>query len=310
MARTVLSFYCDDTNPYSAPPEAFGTFLDFVAAEGIAGEASAILGYRWAEYGLLSRPRTDAQRAFVAQLARADACGIDTHCELLTHGGVYDWEADNVPEGAIHEGVWTYEPDVSVEAYESYLEHIIAEGERIGVRFSGVTWPGCGCDACTQRFQALRERGITEPNPNVWQALLILARRNRFRRPSVPCFVASWVEQCAARLTAGEGDYGVYDLPPTAADRFGIWLNAPDRVDADYYISADGRSGRLVDVVRAGAPYCLFYAHWQGLNPVNGVGWDAFTRVVGRVHQHLGDQTVWMRPSDYTDALLHERAHP
>ena len=306
MGRTVLSFYCDDTNPYSAPPEAFKAFLDFASSEGIAGESSVILGYQWAEQGLLSRPTTDIQRAFIEQLPRAYACGIDSHCELLTHGGLYDLRANCVPEGAIHEGVWTYEPDVSVETYESYLEHIIAEGERIGVRFTGVTWPGCGCDSCAQRYQVLRERGVTQPNPHIWRALLNLAKRGGFRGHTVPCFVASWVEQCAARPMAIEGEHAVYDLPPTAADRFGLWLNASDKVDADYYITADGRSGRMVDLVRAGAPYCIFYAHWQGLNPANGVGWDAFRQVVARTRKHLGDRVVWMRPSEYTDQLLRE----
>jgi hypothetical protein len=304
MNKTVLSFYCDDTNPYCAPPEAFKTFLDFAGSEEIAGEASVILGYQEAEHGLLSRADTDIQRAYVEQLPRAYDCGIDAHCELMTHGGLYDWAAGRAPEGAIHEGVWTYEPAVSVEEYESYFEKIIAEGARIGVRYTGVTWPGCGCEACARRHQELRAQGVTEPNPHIWRALLNLARRGRFRGRTVPCFVASWVEQCAARLMAGEDEYGVYDLPPTAADRLGSWVNDPARADADYYITADGQAGRIVELVRAGAPYCIFDAHWQGLNPANGVGWAAFTQMVARVQKHLRDQVVWMRPSDYTDQLL------
>ena len=82
-----------------------------------------------------------------------------------------------------------------------------------------------------------------------------------------------------------------------------LWLNRPDDADADYYITADGASGRIVELVRAGVPYCLFYAHWQGLNPSNGAGWDAFTRVIGRVQKHLSDRIVWMRPSAFTAAL-------
>ncbi len=50
--------------------------------------------------------------------------------------------------------------------------------------------------------------------------------------------------------------------------------------------------------------YCLFYSHWQGLNPANGVGWSAFQTLVARVQKHLRDQVIWMRPSEYTDTLL------
>jgi len=304
MHKTVLSFYCDDTSPYDLPMGTFKTFLDFVSSEGIAGESSVILGYRFAEHGLLSHPTTDLEYAYVEQLQRAFACGIDTHMELMTHQGLYDFQADHVPEGAVHEGVWLYEPAISVEVYESYFEHIVAEGEKIGVRFTGLTWPGCGCEVCTRRYRELRAGGFTEINPNVWQALLNLAKRARFRGHTVPCFIGSEEEQYAVRLKAGDGVCGVYDLPPNAADRFGIWLNDPDYVDADYYISADGESGRIVELVRAGAPYCLFYAHWQGLNPANGVGWEAFTRVIGRIQKFLRDRVVWMRPSACTDQVL------
>jgi hypothetical protein len=92
--------------------------------------------------------------------------------ELMTHWGLYDFEHDCMPQEAGHEGTWLYEPDVSVDAYESYFQHII------------------------------------------------------------------------------------------------------------------------VELVRARAPYCLFYAHWQGLNPATGVGWDAFTGVVERVQKHLWDRMV------------------
>jgi hypothetical protein len=298
MNKTVLSFYVDDTGPYGRPVEAFKTFVDFVAGEGIAGESSVILGLGKEAHGLLSRPTTREQEAYIEQLRRAFDCGLDAHMELMTHGGVYDFARGCVPEGAAHEGVWLHEPEVSVAEYQSYFDHVIAEGERIGVRFTGVTWPGCGCEVCTKRYAALRQEGVTETSPHVWQALLNLARAGRFRGRTVPCFTLTPRDELM--LMAGDGEYGVYEFMPNAQDRFGIWENDPAKVDADYYITADGQSGRIVELVRAGAAYCLFYAHWQGLNPANGVGWEAFRQVVSRVRRFLGDQVIWMRPSEYT----------
>ncbi|MCK4374598.1 MAG: hypothetical protein KAX19_04685, partial [Candidatus Brocadiae bacterium] len=135
MDKTVLSFYCDDTSPYVAGADAFRTFLDFVKSEGIAGESSVILGIGAEAHGLLSRPTTDNERAYIEQVQRAFECGVDTHMELMTHGGLYDFERDCVPQDAIHEGLWLHEPEVSVRAYESYFGHVIEEGEKIGVRF-------------------------------------------------------------------------------------------------------------------------------------------------------------------------------
>jgi hypothetical protein len=303
MEKTILSFYCDDTNPYCAPPEAFKIFLDFAASEGIAGEASVILGYEWAEHGLISRPTTDIQSAYLEQIQRAFSCGIDSQFELMTHGGLFDFENNCIPAGAIHEGLWLFEPDVTTEEYETYFNAILSEGHRVGVRFTGLTQPGCGCETCNRRHQELRSGNQSDPNPNVWQALLNLAKRGKFRGPTVPCFFGRALEQGTARRMASDGSYGVYNLSPNMEDRLGLWLNARDWADADYYITADGQSGRIVDFVRAQAPYCMFYSHWQGLNPVNGVGWKAFTQVVQRVQKHLHEEVIWMRPSEFTSML-------
>ena len=309
MPKTVMSFYCDDTNPYVAPPAAFATFLDFVRDEGIAGESTVLLGYEAGSRGLLSSRRSEIERAYIAQLQRAFSCGIDTHMELMTHGGLFDFGANHVPADAIHEGVWLFEPGVSVDEYEAYFSHIIDEGERIGIRFTGLTQPGCGCDACVKRYRELATRGITEanPNPSMFRALLNLAQRGRFRGKTVPLFIGSGGDACAARGVAAEGDCAVYDLPPNATDRFGLWLNAIDKVDTDYYITEEGQAGRIVESVRAQDPYCIFYCHWQGLNPANGVGWNAFKTVIRRIGKHLSKQVIWQRPSAYTDQLSASR---
>jgi hypothetical protein len=116
MSKTALSFYLDDTSPYGRPTGTFERFLDFVSAEGIAGESSVILGMGWKEFGLLSRPATEIQKQYIEQLQRGFGCGIDAHMELMTHGSLFDFATHRVPEGAPHEGVWLHEPEVPVAA--------------------------------------------------------------------------------------------------------------------------------------------------------------------------------------------------
>ena len=296
--KTVLSFYCDDTGPYTAGTEAFETFLNYCAEQGIAGESSVILGARGRS---MTRDPSREEQAYHEQVRRARECGVDAHMELMTHRGLFDFEANREPEGAVHEGLWLHEPGITVDQYERYFAAILAEGERAGVRFTGLTWPGCGCDPCKRRYAELRAGGHTEPNPAVWKALLNLAKQGKFRGRTVPCFFRASEKDYGIHQKASDGEYAVYDLMPNAMDHFGIWENNPDRVDPDYYITADGKSGIVVRHVREGAPYCLWYAHWQGLNPTGGVGWRAFTTVVERIHKHLRDRVVWLRPSDVTD---------
>ncbi len=304
--KTVLTFYVDDTNPYIAGVEPFREFLDFVKANGIAGESSMILGFSWEEHGLISRPKTAEQRAYIGQLRRAYDCGIDSRMELMTHDGLLDFRTGRAPVGIEHEGIWLYEPKVSLDEYQSYFSHIIAEGNRIGVRFTGVTWPGCSCGACVKRDAELGKDGVLTENPNLWKALLNLAKQGEFRGPTVPCFILGGDGEHPVKMMAGEGKFGIYDLYPHAKDHFGIWENNPARVDADYYISADGESGKIAERILARKPHCVFYAHWQGVNPASGVGWGAFKEVVGRVHKHYADRVVWKRPSALAE-LFHRR---
>jgi hypothetical protein len=296
--KTILSFYCDDTGPHAAGAKAFATFLDYCAEQRIAGESSCIPGSSGRS---MPRKPSEEEQAFLQQVQRAWECGVDTHMELMTHSGLFDFAANRVPEGAVHEGLWLHEPEVTVEQYEAYFGNILAEGQRAGIRFTGLTWPGCGCEVCKRRYAELRAGGHSEPNPAAWKALLHLAQQGKFRGRTVPCFFEASETKFGIHRKAAEGECAVYDLMPNARDYFGIWENNPKRVDPDYYITADGKSGIVVRHVRAGAPYCIWYAHWQGLNPAKGVGWRAFTAVVERIGKHLRDRVVWMRPSEITD---------
>lgn len=296
--RTVLSFYCDDTSPYVAGAKAFQTFLDYCAEQRIAGESSAILGMGGHS---MCRQTTDEEQAFLQQVARAWDCGVDTHMELMTHQGLFDFDANRSKKDAPHEGLWLHEPNVTVEQYQQYFAKILAEGRRAGVKFTGFTWPGCGCEVCQRRYAELRAGGHADPNPAMWTALLNLAKQGSFRGRTVPCFFGSSETAYGLHRKAADGPHGVYDLMPNAQDRFGIWENNPARVDPDYYITANGKSGIIVRHVLAAAPYCIWYAHWQGLNPAKGVGWAAFTTVIRRIREHLHDRVVWMRPSEITD---------
>ncbi len=296
--KTILSFYCDDTGPAKAGVKAFSTFLDYCAEQGIRGESSAILG---ASGHSMAREPNEEEAAYLAQVRRAWTCGIDSHMEIMTHQGLFEFASNREPAGVIHEGLWLHEPLVTVQEYERYFANIVEEGKRANLLFTGLTWPGCSCDACTRRYAQLRSSGQTKPNPAFWSALLNLARQGRFRSRTVPCFFDASESDFGIHLKASDGQFAVYDLMPNAMDRFGIWENNPARVDPDYYITEDGKSGIIVQRVENGAPYCIWYAHWQGLNPGNGVGWRAFTMVVERVRKHLRERVVWMRPSDITN---------
>lgn len=105
--KTILSFYCDDTSPYGVGTGTFQTFLDYCGEQRIAGESSAILGLGGHS---MTRNPSEEEQAFLKQLVGAWDCGVDTHMETMTHGGLFNFDADCVPATAVHEGLWLHEP--------------------------------------------------------------------------------------------------------------------------------------------------------------------------------------------------------
>ena len=293
--KMILSFYLDDTSPAIAGPEALHTFLEFCKKNGVKGESTVVLGY---DGGSMANNPDSTEMKFLEYAAMSYESGIDTHMEIMTHHELFDFEAGKMHETGIHEGLWLHEPDVTIEDYRQYFSNILDHGDRAGIKFTGFTWPGCGCDACSTRYGELREEGPLKFNTVVFEALLDQVKKDKFRTRVIPIFYESSETDYDIIQKASDGAFAVYDLMPNAEDKFGIWENSTEWVDPDYYLTEDGQSGILVKHLQDDAPYCIWYMHWQGLNPESGVGWEAFKTVVERIETHLGDQVVWMRPSD------------
>jgi hypothetical protein len=293
--KMVLSFYMDDTNPEIVKAQAFKYFLDYCHAYGIKGESSLIPGYNGES---ITDDPDDNGKFYIWQAKQAYEKGIDSHMEIMTHNTLFDFRNGRKNEGGIHEGLWLHEPAVTADEYEKYFSAVIAEGEKSGLRFTGLTWPGCGCQDCTKRYAELKSKGPLHLNPAVFDALLNLSKSGKFRTRVITIFYESNETDYGIFRRASDGKNGVYDLMPNCQDHFGIWENSDEHVDPDYYISGDGKSGIIIRHLEDNAPYCMWYMHWQGVNPENGKGWKAFQTVNERIRKYLSDKVVYMRPSD------------
>ena len=297
--KMILSFYMDDTNPEIVKAEAFRYFLDFCNGYGIKGESSVILGYGGSS--IIQDP-SDNHKLYLWQAKQAYNKGIDTHMEIMTHSTLFNFSENRKNESGIHEGLWLHEPSVTKAEYLAYFSSILDEGEKGGIRFTGLTWPGCGCEVCTARYAELRKEGPLHISQAAFDALLDMASQGRFRTRVLPVFYESSETDYGIYKRAAGGKYGVYDLMPNCQDQFGIWENSQDHVDPDYYLTGDGKAGIIKRHFDNNAPYCMWYMHWQGLNPENGKGWKAFQTVTERIRKHFSGKVVWMRPSEIVTA--------
>ncbi len=142
--KMILSFYLDDTNPEIVKAKAFKDFVDYCALNGIKGEASFIPGYNGKS---IITDNNQNQQEFLYVLNRAWSKGIDTHMEIITHDTLYDFKNGRKKENGIHEGLWLHEPSVTEQEYRNYFSGILSDAGRKSIKFTGLTWPGCGCEA-------------------------------------------------------------------------------------------------------------------------------------------------------------------
>jgi len=142
--KMILSFYMDDTNPEHVKADAYKDFVDYCHTYGIKGESSLLLGYNGKSMVMDSN---DNRSFYLSQVKESYRKGIDTHMEIMTHEGLFDFKDGKMKEEGIHEGLWLHEPGVTVGEYQSYFDSIIGEAKKAGIKFTGLTWPGCGCDA-------------------------------------------------------------------------------------------------------------------------------------------------------------------
>ena len=70
---------------------------------------------------------------------------------------------------------------------------------------------------------------------------------------------------------------------------------------ADYYISEDGKSGRLIDLLSTNSPL-VFHAHGQTLYS-NGaeIGFQSLQEVVRRMNKYMKGRFVWMKTSEFAE---------
>ena len=218
--------------------------------------------------------------------------------ELMTHQGLFDFDANRQQEGAIHEGLWLHEPGVTVEEYQRYFAQHHCGGAAGRRAVHGTDLAGLRVRRLHAAVRRAAGRRPQRAEPRHVEGPAQPGQGREVPRPHRPVLLRFQRDATTASTARpATGQYGVYDLMPNAVDHFGIWENNPKRVDPDYYITDDGKSGIIVRHVQAGAPYCIWYAHWQGLNPAKGVGWPAFTTVVERIRKHLRDVSSGCGPA-------------
>lgn len=214
----------------------------------------------------------------------------DIHPEMITHTRVIDLStgqpfADTSPRFMEN---WEWTTGRSVDEIAQYLAYALRILRDVGLPCEGITTPGgFGNRALPQLSQASLEsvRDVFHAEvPHYFRHVIDEGSESVQPRVENVQGLGGTDPRCVVSLIACTGDWT------------GGWDNT-EPVGADRFITADGQSGRLVEVIQRGEP-ALLLAHWTGVY-WNGqkLGLHIFQEVVRRMHQRF-DHLHWMKLSE------------
>jgi len=214
----------------------------------------------------------------------------DIHPEMVTHTWVIDTKTGQPhPERSIrYQENWDWTVGRSADELADYMAYALKILKNVGLPCEGITTPG----GFAGRVLPELSRATLESCRDVFKAEVPHYFRHLYDRGDRS--VAPRVENVSG--LDGPDPKCVVSVIGCTGDWTGGW-DCSDRGSVDKFITADLKSGRLVDVVERGEPACLV-CHWTGIY-FNGeeVGFKVFQEAVRRLHKRY-DHLLWMKLSE------------
>lgn len=279
--------------PVEIPDSFVRKFGEWCASAGVKGKYS-IVPYP-ACVGRLDRELPGWSRREVEESIRLVRDVMmpnwDIHPEMVTHTRVIDLKTGHPhPELSLKfMENWEWTTGRSADEIAAYMAYALGILKNIGLPCEGITTPGgFGNRALPQlaqaSFQSLREVFQAEI-PHYFRHVYDSGTESVAPRVEYAADLDSDHPRCVVSIVGCTGDWtgGWDNVEPAGPDRF---------------LSADGRSGRVVEVLQRGEP-AMMLAHWTGIWWLGReLGFGVFQEVVRRLHEHHRDRIRWMKLSE------------
>ena len=270
--------------PMFVPRTLVDEFADLVEACGIRGKFSVIpnpFGLGRIDQDLQGVSRADLHY-FLDVVRSRIAPYLDITPEVLTH-----WNALDLATGQLlpyWEHVWSRSQDRTT--LEPYLTLALQILENVDLPCAGMTSPwdfGDGVEIEYAEALLAAQRALYG-NTFTWYFLQMDATSPQVA-PHRTVFRPESHEAVVGIVACDAFDFG-----------YAVWHGGAPA--PDLLISADGASGRLVEVLNAGGP-AAFHTHWQTLfSQGTRSGLHALRAVADRLADHYGERIVWTRCAD------------
>jgi len=286
--RTYLSHWRDMEKSTIIPNAFLKKVADWLVKEGIKGKTSLLPCP--GGFGYLDGPVknfSEEQRKELINIFRKDfSKNFDITPEILTHTMGMDLKTGqltNMPE-------YKYVATLNEEQLTDYFVKALQVLKNVGIVAPGITQ----CNSYNGDF-GLYSRAVLAAEKRV----------NNISRTFYFNDAEADKKKVDSKVMINDGKNSVVSVVSAIRADEPFWYALYGEGDpqqlADYFISADGKSGRFVDLLSTNSPI-VFHAHGQTLYS-NGaeIGFKSLQEVIKRTKKYLGDKVVWMKVSEFAE---------
>lgn len=273
-------------------PDAFvREFGEWCAGNGVKGKYSivpypACVGWLDRELPGWSRRELQSSLKLVRELMVPN---WDIHPEMITHTRVIDLKTGRPMQEISPSTMENSFPQEkkSVDELAAYLAYALRILQNCDLPCEGITTPGGFGNAVKEELPVAVHQAVRDVYGSELPHYFKYIEMEASTEPKLEALsnLGSSDPRVTANVLAGTGDW------------FGGWQGV-GTVQRDRYLSRDGQSGRMADMIRARQP-AVMLCHWPGLyNNGSMTGFRAFQSIVTTIASVYGDQTVWMKLSE------------
>jgi len=217
---------------------------------------------------------------------------FDITAEMLTHTLALNLETNAVIPSAEQED---WHKKQSFETLVPYITRALQILRDARLAPNGVTSPGAfGYTIEGDYARAILEAEKIVNGRKVAWYFLHTEEASKIVMPRL-MYMDRWKGEAVVSMVSCNDDWIWETMTPEVRS---TWRDELTSTYADKYISADGMTGRLVEVLNAGS-YVAFHTHWNSLFS-NGarIGMKVMREVFRRINALLGNRIQWMKFSE------------
>jgi len=275
------------------PNEFLEDFIELIEEQPVKGKFSVIpnpAGQGYIDSGIEGYPR-EGVNWWIERVREKVAPIFDITPEMLTHTNALDLKTGKLLP--MHEQTWA--SSQTVETLTDYIAKALETLKNVGFETNGVTSPGAfGIDVESRYAKAVLNAVKRVYGFKLAWYFLKVDQNSQVVYPRL-AYLDKYEGEAVVSIVSGNDDVIWETMTP---ENRRAWCKTTLSKYADYYITSDGRKGRLVELVNSGS-YVVFHTHWNSLWS-NGAehGLDVMKEVLKRLNNLLDGKIMWMKLSE------------